>query len=142
MRRRVPLIALLFALLPGAALAEPHHPDTDYFTGIYERVGRSGGTEPVLIDELMRIDPAPEGWGLVLSRCGGGERLVLRRGSYAEVPNLLTGEGDPALWCQHFNDHGNYPVLTCGAEGGLRFTLWAVTDARASDCGGWPGDPP
>lgn len=142
MKRPAVLIAALFACLPSAGMAEPHRPDTGYFTGVYERVGRSGGAKPALIDELIRIDPASDGWGLVLSRCGGGASLVLRPDSYAEVPNLLTGAGDSALWCQYFNDHGNYPVLTCSAEDGLRFTLWAVTGARAAECGGWPGDPP
>ena len=84
----------------------------------------------------MRIRPTAQGWGLLVSRCDGREGpgwpLELRPSVHDEVPNILEGAG---LWCQYFSDHGNYPIVTCAAADGVRFTLWAVTDDRAAGCG-------
>ncbi|NGM46832.1 hypothetical protein G5B31_14945 [Rhodobacter sp. SGA-6-6] len=131
--------ALVLTLCAGAAGAEGR-PDPSFFTGIYERVGRDGTDPPGLLDDLLRIQPTVQGWGLLVTRCDGpGELswpLELRPSSYDEVPNILVaGGGPPDLWCQYFTDHSNYPILTCEAASGARFTLWAVTDDRAADCG-------
>lgn len=136
MRRALPLLVLAAT----AAGAEDRYPDTSFFTGVYERVGRDGNHPPGLIDDLMRIQPTTRGWGLLLNRCDGpGELswpLELRPSTYDEVPNILEAGGSPPdLWCQYFTDHSNYPILTCEAASGARFTLWAVTDERAAACG-------
>lgn len=138
--RRAPL---LLALAATAAGAEDRYPDTSFFTGVYERVGRDEQSPPGLIDDLLRIEPAAEGWGLRISRCAAldepGWPLDLRHSEYDEVPNILEGrDGSFGLWCQYFTDHSNYPILTCGSEMGARFTLWAVTDDRAAECGAAP----
>lgn len=133
-------------LTAGSAAAETAGPAMDYFTGIYERVGRSAGPQPGLIDDLVRIEPAAEGQGLSLSVCApdgapGSGALTLHFDPFGEVTNLLqAGEGRAALYCQFFNDAGNYPIIACAgaAEGGeadrARFTLWPVTDARSAEC--------
>ena len=138
-------VLLAFLLAAGAARAEL--PQPDYFTGIYERVGRSAGPEPALLDDLVRIDPAPDGEALELRVCApegapGSAALRLDFTELGDVENLLQGgTGAAALYCQFFNDAGNYPLLACsgGAETGetpARFMLWAKTDAIPEDCGG------
>ncbi|WP_395540411.1 hypothetical protein [Neotabrizicola sp. sgz301269] len=132
-------------LVAGAAQAEV--PPPDYFTGLYERVGRSAGPEPALLDDLVRIDPAPDGAALELRVCapGGAPGSAALRLDFAElgdVENLLQGgTGAAALYCQFFNDAGNYPILACNGgaetdEAPARFLLWARTDAIPEDCGG------
>jgi hypothetical protein len=139
------LLAAMLLAVAGAARAEG--PPPDYFTGIYERVGRSAGPEPALLDDLVRIDPAPDGAALDLRVCApegapGSTALRLEFVELGDVTNLLQGgTGDAALYCQYFNDAGNYPILACsgGAEAGqagARFLLWAKIDAIAGDCGG------
>ncbi|GAB1363611.1 hypothetical protein MASR1M32_28470 [Rhodobacter sp.] len=133
-------LALALALCSGsAALAEQSYPDLSYFTGVYERVGRDAGTPPALINDLLRITPAADGKGLTVRSCDPlaheGWPLELRPGEFDEVPNILEGKDGPfGFWCQFFNDHSNYPVLTCASQMGARFTLWAITDDRAADC--------
>ncbi len=100
-------------------------PPPDYFAGLYERVGRSGGgVEAALIDDLVRLAPDPAGGGLLMSVClpdGAPGRAPLRLAfeTFAEVPNLLFAQGEgAALFCQFFNDAGNYPILACQTEDG------------------------
>ncbi|WP_157970886.1 hypothetical protein [Pseudogemmobacter bohemicus] len=134
------LAALALVLVSGAAAAEERRPDPSYFTGVYERVGRSGAEIPALIDDLVRIAPTPEGWGLLLYSCAGGMQpdgwpIEFRPDEYGEVPNILAAKDGPfALWCQYFNDHSNYPILPCQSDMGAQFTLWPVTDERMTAC--------
>lgn len=114
-------------------------PPPEFFTGVFERVGRDASDPPGLINDLLRITPTAEGWGLSLRPCDAVEGqdwpLELRHTSFGEVPNILEGkQGETGLWCQYFTDHSNYPVLTCASDQGARFTLWAVTDAREAAC--------
>ncbi len=137
MRRLARFAALLAGAGPGGAGADV--PPPEYFSGLYERVGRSGGgVEAALIDDLVRLVPDPAGGGLLMSVClpeGAPGRAPLRLAfeTFAEVPNLLFAQGEgPALFCQFFNDAGNYPILACQTEDGARYTLWAAPDR--SDC--------
>lgn len=133
--RRLVGVVLLLAALP--AKAEDFYPETNYFTGIYQRVGRSAGDAPGLVNDLVRIDPAAEGWGLELRGCTTPDAapLDLRRDTIGEVLNVLVAkEGQSWLVCQFFNDAGNYPILNCESETGTRFTLWALSEASPSDC--------
>lgn len=124
----LPLAAL--SLLAEPALADV--PPADYFTGVYERIGRSAGPKPGLLNDLWRIDPA-QGGTLALSPCGSTDpTAALRFTRIGELTNLLQGEG--GLWCQFFNDGGNYPLLSCGAEDGTAYQMRVVTDARAEAC--------
>src|SRR5690606_5711803 len=96
-------LPLLLALAATAAGAEDRYPDSAFFTGVYERVGRDAQSPPGLIDDLLRIDPAAEGWGLRVSRCIAvdepGWPLDLRHSGYDEVPNILEGRDGPfGLW--------------------------------------------
>jgi hypothetical protein len=122
------LAALL--LSAGAALAEG--PPPEYFTGTYQRIGRDGASPPGLLNDPVRLDPAGE--GLALRECADpvGEPvspLLLEFDRTGEVPNLLIGEQGPfQVWCLHQNNGDNYPLLTCGSDGGARFTLWPEPD--------------
>jgi hypothetical protein len=128
------LLASVLAL-PVAA----REPPPEYFTGPYQRVGRTGGDSPELLNDRVRLDPLPDGQGVALRRCQGGGTAVpaeppleLRPDPEGEVPNILQGkEGPFALWCQYFNDYGNYPVLVCASDMGAAFTLTAATDDLA-----------
>lgn len=134
---------LLAIALPGAAMAEERVPDPSYFTGIYERVGRTAGNEPQLLDDRVRLRPDPEGQGLLMTVCApdgapGTEPLLLRWDDFGEVPNLLSaGDGAADLYCQWFNDAGNYPLILCatGDQRG-RYALWAAPEVPAGDCPG------
>lgn len=130
--------ALVLALCAGAAGAEGL-PPPDYFAGLYQRVGRSGEADPVPVDDLVRLIPAPDGKGLILRPCAAGEgEIALRQDRFGDVSNLLsTPEGQDWLGCQYFNDMDNYPILNCqDGEGGL-LTLWPANDrAEACDAAG------
>lgn len=130
---------LLLLLCASPAVAEQTRPDPSYFTGVYERVGRNAASPPGLINDLVRITPAATGWGFVMQDCAvpadPGAALDMRPSGYDEVPNIVEGKDGPfQVWCQYFNDHSNYPILTCASDMGARYTLWAVTDARATSC--------
>ena len=127
---------LLLSFAAGAGLAEA--PPAEYFTGVYERVGRDGAVPPGLLNDVVRIDPAPG--GLAVSACGaaaGAPLYLLRFDSFGDVQNLLVSQGDEgaALWCLYGNDGDNYPLLTCASDGpgGAKFLLWPEPDAP---CGG------
>lgn len=135
-------LAGLALALAGAAPAGAEPPPPDYFTGVYERVGRSGGAAPQLLNDLWRLDPAPEG-GLRLSPCTGPAQSpslaqspnlpqTLSFTRFGDLDNLL--QSDAGLWCQFFNDGGNYALLSCGAEDGSAFQLRVATDDRATAC--------
>jgi hypothetical protein len=114
------LAALL--LTAGAALAEA--PPPEYFTGVYERIGRDGSGR--MVNDVVRIDPG-EG-GLVLRVCGAGAGQVPERlafDTFGDVQNLLTGDG---LWCLFSNNGDNYPLLNCAGDGAARATLWPEPD--------------
>ena len=125
--------AVLAAALWGAVAApasaqEP--PPPDYFTGIYERVGRDGGTPPGLMNDMVRI-VAVSG-GLEVSACNAGMRstpIVLRHDRFGDVGNLLsTGTDEAWVGCQYFNDMDNYPILNGHDGKGALFTLWPAPD--------------
>ena len=114
------------ALLLGAGVAGAEVPPPEYFTGVYERVGRDGAVPPGLLNDLVRLDPVDG--GLLMRVCGAGPSeslLVLRFDEVGDVSNLLTGrEGPFQLWCLYGNDGDNYPLLTCTSDGGARFLMW------------------
>ncbi len=121
---------LVLLLCSGAALAEG--PPPEYFTGTYERVGRNADSPPGLINDVVRLSPAPG--GVALSECGAGPQeplsLVLSFDRSGETPNLLVGtEGPFGLWCVHGNAGDNYPFLSCTSDMGARFLLWPEPDA-------------
>jgi hypothetical protein len=133
----------LLALVPGMAMAEGERPPADYFTGVYERVGRTADAEPGLLDDLVRLAPDPQARGLVMTVCApegapGTKPLLLLWDKFGDATNLLRAdEGGVGLFCQYFNDVGNYPVIICGTgDAAGRYALWAVTDDRAVGCPG------
>ncbi|MBJ2150863.1 hypothetical protein [Paracoccus sp. IB05] len=128
------------------AQAETLRPDTSFFTGVYERVGRSGAEAPALIDDLVRIAPFEGAWALDVFPCATGAEqgapIRLSPSEFNEVPNIVEGKaGRFGLWCQYFTDHSNYPILTCQSETGARFTLWPITDERMTACMTAAGQP-
>lgn len=137
MRRAIALLALM----PGMAMADGERPPAEYFTGVYERVGRTADAEPGLLNDLVRLAPDPQGQGLLMTICApegapGTTPLLLRWDEFGDLANLLSAdEGGAGLYCQYFSDAGNYPVIACGTGNGVgRYTLWAVTDDRAAGC--------
>lgn len=133
-------VLALLVLLPAPVLAEV--PPPDYFTGVYERVGRRGTEPPELVNDLIRITPDRHG-DLVISPCvAGGNDPILDRDStldfvgFGDVENLLaTREGEPWLACQFFNDMDNYPIIACHGASDQLITLWPAND-RAGECPG------
>jgi hypothetical protein len=111
-----------------------HVPPPDYFTGVYERVGRDGATPPGLVNDFVRLAPDDLG-GLMLWTCGPGRQAepihttTLRFDRFGDVANLLsTPEGDTWIGCQFFNTMDNYAALLCEEGTGGRFTLWPADD--------------
>jgi hypothetical protein len=121
---RLPILAIAFLPLPSASHAEI--PSPDYFTGLYERIGRDDAGGPV--NDLVRLDP--QGDALALSSCPGPGKplsVTLRFDAMFEVDNFLSGPfGQGTLWCQFHNDGQNYAILHCATEGSGRFTLWPL----------------
>ncbi len=109
-------------LTAGGALAEA--PPPEYFTGVYERIGRDGSGR--LVNDVVRIDPG-EG-GLALRVCGAGAGQVpelLAFDTFGDVQNLLVSD---RLWCLFSNNGDNYPLLNCAGTGAERATLWPEPD--------------
>ena len=125
----------VLALLLSAGAAMAQTPPADYFTGVYERIGRDDATPPGVVNDLVRLSPAKA--GLALSVCGEAADtppVLLVFDRFGDVGNLLsTPEGADWLGCQYFNDMDNYPMLNCHDGKGGRFTLWPVNE-RAADC--------
>jgi hypothetical protein len=121
-------IALAFAILTGGvATSEPFA--EGYFSGHYERVGRSA--DGMLLDDLVRLSPMDKGFAF--SVCEEAlDLLPPLRLDFTTAPEgqtVLAGRDGPfQLWCQAHNDGQNYPILTCTSDGGARFTLWPVYD--------------
>ncbi len=120
MRALVPL--LLLAALP--ALAD--NPPPDVFTGRYRAVGRDAGQPPALVDGDVRLEA--EGQGVRVVTCAGTAGH-LAYDSIFDTTNLLTGPiGSWDATCFYNNDGGNYFILNCGTEAGVRVTLWPDID--------------
>lgn len=117
-----PVAALCLVLLPLPLRADP--PGVEFFTGLYERVGRDEAGS--FLNDLVRIDP--KGSELVLSDCpdpAAADPVIFHFESIFETDNFLAGQwGTTELWCQFNNDGQNYAILNCGTDGGARFTLW------------------
>lgn len=132
MRAGSAFAAALLGLTPALAKADRYLPEPDYFTGVYERVGRDGSSPPKLINETVWISPNPTG-GLTVAPCvaGGEAAFPLKFTELFEATNLLSNNDDANLiGCQFFNNMDNYPILTCfqGRQG--RFTLWPQPEAK------------
>lgn len=119
-------------LAGGAASAKPGTPGPHYFQGTYERVGRSGGAEAVLLNDRVRIEPV--GQSVAIRGCTGAEAMM-GFGPAFELVNLMTGaQGGVPTECLFHNNGYNRPILTCAAADGGAFTLWPVADVPL-DCG-------
>ncbi|OYU39260.1 MAG: hypothetical protein CFE33_12705 [Pseudorhodobacter sp. PARRP1] len=130
MRRR---LALALVLVAGPALAKPGTPGPAYFTGSYERVGRTGGATPQLLSDRVTI--TPEGQAVVIAGCSGAA-LTMSFGPAFEIVNLMTGaQAGVAADCLFHNNGYNRPILTCRLEDGGAFTLWPLPAATPA-CGG------
>ncbi|MBN8631606.1 MAG: hypothetical protein J0L76_12195 [Rhodobacterales bacterium] len=109
-----------------AEAVQAERPSVDYFTGLYQRIGRDA--EGKLMEGLVRLDPL--GKGLALTECPLPDLdppLELAFDDSFEVENFLTGRQGPfGLSCQYFNDSQNYPILNCWSDGGALFTLWPL----------------
>ena len=124
-------LALLAALSFTAAFAKPGTPGPHYFAGTFERVGRSAGANPALLDDLVTI--TPQGQAVVIRGCSGPE-MRMDFGPAFELENLMTGSmGMIPVECLFHNNGYNRPLLTCRAADGASFTLWPLTgeDAKA-----------
>lgn len=130
--RRAGLVAGLVLLGLGAALAKPGTPGPHYFQGSYERVGRTGGTGTVLLNDVVRIEPM--GQSVAIRGCTGPQ-VLMSFGPAFELVNLMTGAVEEVpVECLFHNNGYNRPILTCESADGGAFTLWPVADAPL-DCG-------
>ncbi|MCB6177443.1 hypothetical protein LHP98_04775 [Rhodobacter sp. Har01] len=128
--------ALALASGAGAAMAEGTPPE--YFTGVYERVGRDGATPPGLLNDLVRMNPVPG--GLAVTPCAEGAEplFVLGFETFGDIQNLLVARQSMTvvdLWCLYGNNGANYPLLTCasGISGGTKFMLWPKPEATCGN---------
>jgi len=130
-------LALLAALSFTSAFAKPGTPGPHYFAGTFERVGRSAGANPALLDDLVTI--TPQGQAVVIRGCFGPE-MLMHFGPAFELENLMTGQmGTVPVECLFHNNGYNRPLLTCRASDGAVFTLWPLAGAEPDaplDCPG------
>ena len=132
MRARAPL-AIICVMAAGAALAKPGTPGPAYFAGTYERVGRSGGALPALLNDRVTIEPV--GQSVAILACAGSE-ILMSFGPAYEVETLMTGrQGAVDVDCLFHNNGYNRPILTCQTADGGAFTLWPLK-AAPLDCTG------
>lgn len=124
------LLAAALAVLAGSSLAKTGTPGPHYFEGVYDRVGRSGGEVPVLLNDRVTITPV--GQSVAIRACTGPETLM-DFGPAFEIEYLMTGSsGAVGVECLFHNNGYNRPILTCRAQDGASYTLWPVS-AGASD---------
>jgi hypothetical protein len=117
-------VRALAALLcfAGVAEAKPGTPGPQYFSVIYERIGRAGGK---LVDDLVQITPA--GQGVIIRACEG-PAVRMGFGPAFEINNLMTGAvAGVEVDCLFHNNGYNRPILTCRVHDGGAFTLWPTT---------------
>ena len=129
-------LACLAVLAAQMAGAKPGTPGPYYFAGTYERVGRSGGGDAVLVNDMVVIVPVDQ--AVAIRSCDGPETLM-GFGPAFELENLMTGgmAGVP-VECLFHNNGYNRPILTCQAADGGAFTLWPVSGVAKDaplDCG-------
>ena len=118
-------IALGGVLLAETATAKPGTPGPAYFTGTYQRIGRSGGAQPDLLNDKVAI--APDGNLVTIRACAGAETRM-GFGPAFEIVNLMTGDqAGIAVECLFHNNGYNRPILTCRAEDGAAWTLWPTS---------------
>ncbi len=82
------LLAAALAVLAGSSWAKTGTPGPHYFEGVYDRVGRSGGQEPVLLNDRVTITPV--GQSVAIRACTGPETLM-DFGPAFEIEYLMTG---------------------------------------------------
>jgi hypothetical protein len=112
--------ALVLLMAAGAAQAKPGTPGPQYFSGVYERVGRDNSA--ALLNDQVMISAL--GAGVVIRACRGAQ-LRMGFGPAFEINNLMTGARDGvAMECLFHNNGYNRPILTCRAKDGTAFTLW------------------
>ncbi|GLS87352.1 hypothetical protein GCM10010873_23260 [Cypionkella aquatica] len=127
---RLALIGMLS--MPGVAVAKPGTPGPAYFSGSYERIGRSG--QAALLNDIVTI--VPDGQGVVIAACTGPV-LAMSFGPAFEVTNLMTGSSAGiVVECLFHNNGYNRPILTCKAADGAAFTLWPMAAGARSSCAG------
>ncbi|MFC3180037.1 hypothetical protein [Cypionkella sinensis] len=123
-------LALALIMMAAPALAKPGTPGPAYFTGSYDRVGRSGGANPLLLNDRVTI--APEGQGVAIAGCSGPV-AQMSFGPAFEVVNLMTGtRAGIAVDCLFHNNGYNRPILTCRLTDGGAFTLWPLPAGSAA----------
>ena len=137
MRATAAVLGLVACLSATAPSAKPGTPGPHYFAGTFERTGRTGGTEPALLDDRVTI--TPQGQAVVIESCSGPD-MLMDFGPAFELENLMTGQmGTVPVECLFHNNGYNRPLLTCRAADGASFTLWPLTgeDAKAPlNCAG------
>ncbi len=127
------VLAVLLAVLAGSSWAKTGTPGPHYFEGVYDRVGRSGGEVPALLNDRVTI--APVGQSVAIRACAGPD-TIMDFGPAFEIEYLMTGSsGAVAVECLFHNNGYNRPILTCRAQDGASYTLWPVS-------AGAPDDPP
>lgn len=115
-------------------MAKTGTPGPHYFAGTYERVGRTGGAEPVLLNDRVSITPA--GQSVAIRACTGPETLM-GFGPAVEIENLMTGSSEGVgVECLFHNNGYKRPILTCQTQDGASYTLWPLAKgAKATlDC--------
>ena len=118
-----------FCVIAGSAAAKPGTPGPSYFSGVYDRIGRTN------IADLQndQITIAPLGQLLTMTPCQG-DQIIMAFGPAFEINNLMTGaQSGLRVECLFHNNGYNRPILTCRKEDGAAFTLWP-TDATAMTC--------
>lgn len=118
-------IALGGFLVGEVATAKPGTPGPAYFTGTYQRIGKSGGAAPALIDDKVAI--TPDGDRVTIRGCAGPD-TNMAFGPAFEIENLMTGhQAGVEVDCLFHNNGYNRPILTCRAGDGAAWTLWPTS---------------
>lgn len=130
-----PAICLALLALASSATAKPGTPGPAWFEGVFERVGRSGGTSALLLNDRMQV--VPEGQALAFRACDGRHLALMSFGPAFEIENLLSGRtaAGAAMDCLFNSDGNGRPLMTCRAADGEAFTLFSLAPGAAG-CGG------
>lgn len=134
--RRLSAIMVLTATLSATGPAVAQVPPADFFTGLYERVGRDADGE--LISDFVRLDPAGE--GLKMSLCPISDSAAplaeLYLATFEGVDLLIISLGDTEIWCEFYKHEGSYAMIFCeGVDSKEKFTLWPLPNGGADGCG-------
>lgn len=131
---RFRITALLAVALGAGSVLPAASQELDYYTGLYEAVGRDASKTPKLLNFMVRLEPEDD--VLRVQTCGADDGEMKRE--RGEVGDSMVGTiAGSQYFCRVYNNGDNYAHLACNGELGELLTLWPTMEPSETplDCG-------